>query len=146
MRDWLARYRWATFLAGGFCVAAAAVIGWSLIGRSGPAEPDPFAEIDIELGEPAVAMRTTEVPLLTVPPQGEPSEFRFDHVASSVSDTDPLRAAAVTAHFSSDPAPTLEAAKPVWFLGTIEPLEETTAPSVVPIEVRQAVGAERFRR
>jgi hypothetical protein len=148
MRDWLAQYRLAMFFAGGLCVVTAAVIAWSLMGSTAPVEADPFAEFDVELSEPAVSMCTTEAPMLRVPPPLAATESPLDHATWPVNsaETDVATTAAVTAHFASDVTPTAAPAKPVWLLGTIEPLEETTAPSVVPIEVRQAVGAEWFRR
>jgi hypothetical protein len=146
MWERLNRYRFATFVAGGLCVVAAAVIGWSLLGQKASVEPDPFAEFDVELGEATTSLSATTEPMLTVPPQNEPTGPSFDRISRPTAETEAPASLAVPAHFSSDALPVGESTTPVWLLGTIEPLEETTAPSVVPIQVRQAVGMERYRR
>ena len=119
-----------------------------LPGRDAEVAGDPFAEFDVELGTPAESISAITAPMLTVPPPLEVAKSPLDHVAWPVksTETDEAMASAVTAHFASDAAPEVESRKPVWLLGTIEPLDDTTAPSVVPIEVRRAVGAERLQR
>ncbi|MDZ4683957.1 MAG: hypothetical protein SH850_02635 [Planctomycetaceae bacterium] len=138
-----------TLIAGGLCVAASVLIGWSLLGNAPSTDPDPFADLETELGAPTVSLGPA-----SVEPVLPPSEFpvsEFENLAlptlPGFGDATDSGAATMPAHFTTETGTTVDtSSNPVWLLGTIEPLDDTTAPSVVPLEIRQAVGSERFRR
>jgi hypothetical protein len=111
-------------------------------------EADPIADLEAEFGPPAVVLgEQADGPSLGPPPAKLPTELAVDEPdiplppvlgAPSESSTAPVQ---FTVGQWASPPEALSA--PVWFEGTIEPVDEVP---VIPWEVRQAVGPERFRR
>ncbi|HUQ70058.1 MAG TPA: hypothetical protein VM165_11070, partial [Planctomycetaceae bacterium] len=129
--------------------AAAVLIGWSLLGNAPSADADPFADLETELGAPTVSLGPASVEAVSPPSEFPASEFANLTVPTlpGFGDATDSGTATLPAHFTTEAGTAIDtSSNPVWLLGTIEPLDDTTAPSVVPLEVRQAVGSERFRR
>lgn len=133
MHRWLSRCRHWTLAAAGLCFAIAAGLAWMAFGSmSPPVVSDSLATWEVELNSPSALSASeesggTKVISLRVPMDPDESP------------------ATLTAHHTTGPADS-PSTDPVWLMGTIEPLDDDSAPSVVPWEVRQAVGYDRANR
>jgi hypothetical protein len=133
MHRWLFRHRRWTLVPAGACFIITAGLAWAIFGRPSPsAETNPFAELDIELGQPSAP-----VPLQT-------GEATNEMTLRLPTDND-QSATTMTAHFTNGPAAPAPIA-PVWLVGTIEPLDDHAPPAVPPWEVRQAANYDSTQR
>jgi hypothetical protein len=112
------------------------------------AEADPFADLEAEFGPAAVVLgEQADGPELGPPPAMLPVEFAAEgpFLTSPSESGAPAEPSTMPAQFTvgqwASPPEAMSA--PVWFEGTIEPVDDVP---VIPWEVRQAVGPERFRR